>query len=90
MTETSINAGNNGLLNVNFDGKKRKITSPLSVEALRRSGLVEDDLFKVTLSEFKQLHPEFNNFSSEKLSKRYEFYEQRRKKLIREAMDVCF
>ena len=75
-------------LNININDfqynidKKIAITSPKSLLALKICGYKQEDLYKLSFTEFIKAYPEIKNISKEFQENRYFFYENNRKDKI--------
>ena len=73
------------LTTISFLDKKERITSPHSIEAINLLGYDIKQLYYISFEEYIKKHPELKNVSDELKEKRYNMYEEKRKKKINEA-----
>ena len=59
--------------------------SPNSLEALATLGIEEERLYYLSFDEFLQIHPELKNVQRDLQERRYNHFEEKRKKFIDEA-----
>jgi len=76
------------LENFNYESKTHRLTSPFSIRACRLEGVTEKDLYRITLEEYIESHPESMNLPKELQQERYDNYEQNRTKLIESLKEM--
>ena len=76
------------LLNCNFSQKKPRITSPLSLLAIKLIGATLEDLRYITLDEYLRKNFQFQDLEKGLQLERYNHHEENRLKLIKEAKRV--
>jgi len=83
MKTEEQNSSNNNLESVNFLKKKSRQLSPNSLEALASLGIEEERLYYVSFEEFLQKHPELKNVQKDLQERRYNHFEEKKKKIYR-------
>ena len=73
------------LSNCNFNKKKIRLTSPFSLRACELIGIDEEELLYIPKDEYLSKNPDCQNISKELQDERYNHYNARRLRLIKEA-----
>ena len=70
---------------VDFSGKKKRISSPTSLEACRLIGVDPEELFALTQEEYILYHPECKTLEKSLKEERYKHFEEVRQANIEAA-----
>ena len=68
--------------------KKTKINSPRSLQAIKDSGHIIEELYYLTIDQYKDKNPNIRVLPQEIQKKRYDFYEKNRAQSIKEIIDI--
>lgn len=65
-----------------------RITSPRSLQAIKDSGFIIEELYHLTFDQFKEQNPNIRALPIEIQKKRYQFYENNRKENIKHIIEI--
>ena len=76
---------------IDFDSNpyaSTRITSPRSLQAIKDSGFIIEELYHLTFDQFKEKNPNVRALPLEIQKKRYQFYESNRKENIKHIIEI--